>query len=162
MRDGYSKLPVLEECGIDALAVPGSGEATLNYRGIPYDIVEDLLPNSAAWKQAAAIFLPREEITVGRPITPLHGGHVGLLCTAGLLNGIFGSGDERHIARWRAIKHVTEIHEEEEHLKVVRRREKWSNELRLIYVSGRSMKLTENAQTGEDSHGKCPPENGST
>jgi hypothetical protein len=35
---------------------------------------------------------PHEEVATGRPITPLHGGHVGLLCTAGLLNGVFGQG----------------------------------------------------------------------
>ena len=38
---------------------------------------------------------PHEDVATGRPITPLHGGHVGLLCTAGLLNGVFGKGDSR-------------------------------------------------------------------
>jgi hypothetical protein len=33
----------------------------------------------------------------GRPITPLHAGHVGLLCTAGLLNGVFGQGIYRQL-----------------------------------------------------------------
>jgi hypothetical protein len=32
--------------------------------------------------------------------------HVGLLCTAGLLNGVFGEREDRHIARWRSVKHV--------------------------------------------------------
>jgi hypothetical protein len=45
------------------------------------------------------MLLPRDDVATGRPITPLHGGHVGLLCTAGLLNGIFGEGNDRHIAR---------------------------------------------------------------
>jgi hypothetical protein len=52
-------------------------------------------------------------MAIGWPITPLHAGHVGLLCTAGLLNGVFGQGGERHIARWRSVKHVTEFQEEE-------------------------------------------------
>jgi hypothetical protein len=43
----------------------------------------------------------------GRPITLLHAGHVGLLCTAGLLNGVFGHGEERHIARWRSVKSLS-------------------------------------------------------
>ena len=135
-------------------------EATLSYRGLPYDMVEDLLPNSAAWKQAAQVLLPREENAIGRPITPLHGGHVGLLCTAGLLNGVFGEGDERHIARWRSVKHVTEFHEEEGDTKIVRRREKWSNELHLLYVTGKVMKLTEKAPAEGDGDGECTSEDG--
>ena len=130
--------------------MPRSGEeATLTYRGLPYDIVEDLLPNSVGWKQAAQVLLPREENAIGRPITPLHGGHVGLLCTAGLLNGVFGVGDDRHIARWRSVKHVTEFHEEEGDTKIIRRREKWSNELHLLYITGKVMKLTEKAPRKE-------------
>ena len=140
------------------VSIPASREAVLDYRGIPYDLVEDLLPNRSM-EQVAPIFLPRDQMAVGRPITPLHGGHVGLLCTAGLLNGIFGAGEERHIARWRSVKSVTEFHEQEEDTPITRRREKWSNELRLIYVSGKTTKLTENPQKGEDGHGECTPEN---
>lgn len=125
-HDGYTKLPALEDGVSDPYSIPVSREAVLDYRGIPYDLVEDLLPNSAAWKQVAPMFLPRDETAVGPPITPLHGGHVGLLCTAGLLNGIFGNGDERHIARWRSVKYVTEFHEQEEDTRITRRREKWS------------------------------------
>lgn len=157
--DGYAKIPALQD-GVSApFSIPASREAVLDYRGIPYDLVEDLLPGSAAWKQVAPIFLPREEAAVGRPITPLHGGHVGLLCTAGLLNGIFGAGAERHIARWRSVKYVTESHEQEEDTRITRRREKWSNELRLIYVSGKTMKLTESPGEGEHGDGECTSEN---
>jgi len=35
----------------------------------------------------------------GRAIPPLHAGHVGLLCMAGMLNGVFGQGDECHNIR---------------------------------------------------------------
>ena len=44
-------------------------------------------------KQVAPLLMPREDVATGRPITPLHGGHVGLLCTAGLLNGVFEDGE---------------------------------------------------------------------
>lgn len=157
-HDAYGALPALE-VGVSApFSIPASREAVIEYRGIPYDLLEDLLPNSAAWKQVASIFLPRDDTAVGRPITPLHGGHVGLLCTAGLLNGIFGAGEERHIARWRSVKYVTEFHEQEEDTRITRRREKWSNELRLIYVSGKTLKLTESPHRGEDGNGECTPE----
>ena len=159
-HDGYSRLPVLEASAIEPFVVPQSSEATLTYRGLPYNLLEDLLPKSAAWKQVSPILLPREDSAKGRPITPLHGGHVGLLCTAGLLNGVFGEGEERHVARWRSVKHVTEFHEEEGDTKIVRRREKWSNELRLIYVNGKTMKLTESAQAQGEANGECSSEDG--
>jgi hypothetical protein len=156
----YSELPELIAEATEPFVVPRSGEATLTYRGLPYNAIEDLLPHSGAWKQAAQVLLPNEDMAIGRPITPLHGGHVGLLCTAGLLNGVFGQGEERHIARWRSVKHVTEFEEEEGDVKIIRRREKWSNELRLLYVTGKVMKLTENAQKGGDSDGECASEDG--
>jgi hypothetical protein len=159
--DGYDRLPVLAPGVVDPFAVPGSGEATIVYRGLPYDLIEDMLPGSAAWKQVSPVLLAREDTATGRPITPLHGGHVGLLCTAGLLNGVFGEGEERHIARWRSVKHVTESHEIDGETKIVRRREKWSNELRLIYAGGKTMKLTETVHRQGDRNGECSPENGS-
>jgi hypothetical protein len=65
------------------------------------------------------------------------------LCTAGLLNGVFGQGDERHIARWRSVKHVTTFVEDDDGTQIVHHRERWTNELRLVYADGRTLKLTE-------------------
>lgn len=136
--------------------VPPSEEATLNYRGLPYDLLEDLLPQSGAWKQAVPLLMPREDVATGRPITPLHGGHVGLLCTAGLLNGVFGGGKDRHIARWRSVKHVTTFVEEDGDAQIIHHRERWTNELRLVYADGRTLKLTETPVKKEgDADGEC-------
>ena len=157
---GYERLPELASGTAEPYAVPVSGEAALTYRGLPYNVIEDLLPHSAAWNQATQVLLPSEDMAIGRPITPLHGGHVGLLCTAGLLNGVFGQGEDRHIARWRSVKHVTEFHEEEGDTKIIRRREKWSNELRLLFVTGKAVKLTEIAPKEEDGDGECTPQDG--
>lgn len=139
----FQALSPLEPGACLPYLVPASESASLGYRGLPYDELEDLLPESGAWKQATPFLLPHEDIATGRPITPLHGGHVGLLCTAGLLNGVFGRGDERHIARWRSVKHVTTFVEEEGDTQVVHHRERWTNELRLVYADGRTLKLTE-------------------
>ena len=84
--------------------LPNSGPAVLTNTGIPLDEVEDLLPESAAYRQACRVLLPKQRDVRGRPLTPLHGGHVGLLCTAGMLNGVFGEGEDRHIAHWRSVK----------------------------------------------------------
>jgi hypothetical protein len=139
-------------------SVPPSPEAELSYRGLPYDLLEDLLPQSGAWKQAAPLLMPHEDVATGRPITPLHGGHVGLLCTAGLLNGVFGQGDDRHIARWRSVKHVTTFVEQDGDAEIIHHRERWANELYLVYADGRTLKLTETPAKKEgEADGECTP-----
>jgi hypothetical protein len=44
-------------------------------------------------------------------LTPLHGGHVALCAVSGMLNGIFGSGERRHIAVWQPVKVVDRFEE---------------------------------------------------
>lgn len=152
---GIKMLPELKAGACAPFVVPPSPEeAALTYRGLPYDLLEDLLPHSSAWKQAAPFLKPHEDVATGTPITPLHGGHVGLLCTAGLLNGVFGQGEERHVARWRSVKHVSVFTEKEGNVRITRRREKWSNELRLAYSDGRTLKLTETANAEGDGDGE--------
>lgn len=36
----------------------------------------------------------------------------GLLCTSGLLNRVFGSGPERHVAHWESVKVVDRVEED--------------------------------------------------
>jgi predicted RNA methylase len=151
-------LPELQSGAWPPYSVPASGEVALSYRGLPYDLLEDLLPQSGAWKQAAPLLMPHEDIATGRPITPLHGGHVGLLCTAGLLNGVFGQGDDRHIARWRSVKHVTTFVEQDGDTEIIHHRERWANELYLVYADGKTLKLTETPAKKEgEADGECTP-----
>ena len=72
----------------------------------------------------------------GRPLTPLHAGHVGLLACSGLLNGVFGSGNERHIACWQAVKVTDKTEEEEDGVITIREKERFSNELTVVYSTG--------------------------
>ena len=51
---------------------------------------------------------------------------MGLLCTAGLLNGVFGEGVDRHIARWRSVKHVTTFVEQGGDAEIIHHRERWT------------------------------------
>ncbi|HVI08313.1 MAG TPA: DUF6094 domain-containing protein, partial [Candidatus Binatia bacterium] len=81
--------------------LPSGAAVRMIHRGLPLDELEDLLPKSSAYRQAAAVIFAQQAEVTGRPLTPLHGGHVGLLCTAGMLNGIFGEGESRHIAHWQ-------------------------------------------------------------
>jgi len=123
--------------------VPPSGPVVLTNTGIPLDEVEDLLLDSAAYRQASRILLPRQRDVRGRPLTPLHGGHVGLLCTAGMLNGVFGEGEDRHIAHWRSMKFSDHWEEEEEDgTKILHDRERFSHELTLLFANGKTLILT--------------------
>ncbi len=123
--------------------VPASEPVVLTHVGIPLDEVEDLLLESAAYRQVGRVLLPKLNDVKGRPLTPLHGGHVGLLCTAGMLNGVFGEGEDRHIAHWRSLKFTDHWEEEEEDgTKILHDRERFSHELTLVFDNGKTQVLT--------------------
>jgi predicted RNA methylase len=130
--------------------LPLSGPVMLTNTGIPLDEVEDLLLDSAAYRQASRILLPKQRDVRGRPLTPLHGGHVGLLCTAGMLNGVFGEGKDRHIAHWRSLKFTDYWEEEQEDgTRVLHDRERFSHELTLVFANGRTQILTHENKEAE-------------
>ena len=130
--------------------IPPSGSVVLTHTGIPLDEVEDLLLDSAAYRQASRILLPKQRDVRGRPLTPLHGGHVGLLCTAGMLNGVFGEGENRHIAHWRSVKFTAHWEEEEEDgTKILHDRERFSHELTLVFSNGKTQILSHEKKESE-------------
>jgi hypothetical protein len=60
-----------------------------------------------------------------------------LCAVSGLLNGIFGSGEDLHVATWQAVKVVDRSEETEENgTIVVRERERFTNELTIVFASG--------------------------
>ena len=87
----YDEIPPLPDEADRAYAVPQSGPVRMEYRGLPLDLVEDLLEKSPAWLQAQRVTHAQRKQFFGRPLTPLHAGHVGLCAVSGLLNGVFGS-----------------------------------------------------------------------
>jgi hypothetical protein len=131
-----------DSCGA-AYQVPASAPVTLTHVGLPLDETEDLLLQSAAYRQAGRILIREQNNIKGRPLTPLHGGHVGLLCTAGMLNGVFGEGKSRHIAHWRSVKFTDHWQEDESDGTIVMHdRERFSHELTLIFASGETQVLS--------------------
>jgi hypothetical protein len=145
-----SELELLGDTTEGRHEVPASAPAILTNMGIPLDEVEDLLLESAAYRQASRALLPKLNDVRGRPLTPLHGGHVGLLCTAGMLNGLFGEGEDRHIAHWRSVKFTDHWEEEEEDgTKIVHDRERFSHELTLIFANGKTQVLTHEKKEAE-------------
>ena len=108
----------------------------LVYRGLPLDELEDLLPRSPAYRQASRILFAEQSSVAGRPLTFLHQGHVGLVAVGGMLNGIFGCGNQRHISFWQAVKVIDKTEEEEDGVITVREKERFSNELTLVFTTG--------------------------
>jgi hypothetical protein len=145
-----SDIEALGETAAVRYEIPASRPLELTHIGIPLDEVEDLLLESAAYRQAGRMLLPKSNEVRGRPLTPLHGGHVGLLCTAGMLNGVFGEGEGRHIAHWRSVKFTDHWEEEEEDgTKILHDRERFSHELTLLFANGRTQVLTHEKKEAE-------------
>jgi Uncharacterised methyltransferase family (DUF6094) len=118
--------------------VPAAESVTLTARGLPLDELEDLLANSPAYRQASRLLVGKEDRVAGRPLTPLHGGHVGLLAVSGMLNGIFGEGPMLHVARWQSVKVIDKIEETDDSgVTTIREKERFSHELRVVFRDGR-------------------------
>lgn len=135
------RLPPLPSEPDQQYLVPPAEPVRMVYRGLPLDQIEDLLPKSSAYRQAAPVLFALQADISGRPLTPLHGGHVGLLCTAGMLNGSFGERATRHIAHWQSVKLVDKSEEEEDGKTVIREKERFSNELTLVFCTGETATL---------------------
>jgi|SRR5579864_2442700 len=136
-------IPALGDVAEAHYRVPPSLPIALTNRGIPLDIVEDLLPTSAAYKQTGRLLLRQPSALRGRPITQLHGGHVALLAASGALNGVFGQGGDRHMANWSPAKMFHHSVEHEPGGTVISR--KWSSyspKLLLLYENGTTKVLT--------------------
>jgi tRNA1(Val) A37 N6-methylase TrmN6 len=139
----YDEIPSLSDAPDRAYSVPASPPSRIEYRGLPLDLIEDLLETSPAWRQAQRItHAPKTEFS-GRPLTPLHKGHVGLLCTSGLLNGVFGEGRDLHVAYWESVKVVDKTEEQDGEATVIREKERFSQRLTLLYADGRISLLSE-------------------
>ena len=146
-----SPVKALSELPDSLYPVPPSPNLVLTHVGIPLDEVEDLLVQSAAYRQAARVLVREHRSVTGRPLTPLHGGHVSILATGGLLNGVFGKADNRHIAHWRSLKFVDHWEETEDNGTIIMHdRERFSHELTLVYADGRTQILDHGKKTKDD------------
>ena len=142
----YEEIPALPDRPDRLYTVPPSPAAKLEYKGLPLDVIEDLLATSPAWLQAQRITHAPNAQFSGRPLTPLHQGHLAILCTAGLLNGQFGEGEDRHLSYWETVKVVDRTEEEDDSgATVIRERERFSQRLTLLYADGRIALLSERA-----------------
>ena len=72
----FEALPVLTDQPQHVYAVPEAASIELVHRGLPLDEIEDLLPQSPAYRQAQRVLFAPKPRERGRPLTPLHPGHV--------------------------------------------------------------------------------------
>jgi len=153
----YARLsPLLDQPDRIYSVPPSSPNVRLTYRGLPLDVLEDLLPSSRAYRQAGRILFAPEVQVHGRPLTPLHAGHVGILSCSGLLNGVFGTGEARHVACWETGKVVDRFEEtDDQEVTTIRERERFTQRLTLVFADGRTAVLSE-----EYPDAKCTPEDG--
>lgn len=138
MARDRERLPFLPDEADRVYIVPPSGPVNWAYRGIPLDAVEDLLSKSAAYRQASRILFAPETRITGQPLIPLHAGQVGLVAVSGLLDGIFGEGETRHVACWQSAKTVDRFEEVENGVTTIRERERFTQSLTLAFVDGRT------------------------
>lgn len=134
-------------------SIPESEPAVFGYKGLPLDEIEDKLVESSAYRQIKRVLLREQGAVHGRPLTPLHGGHVGLLCTAGMLNGVFGQGELRHVAHWQSRKYTQTWTEEDEGKDVRHIREYFSHECALLWSNGTTQVLTHEPPIENDEAG---------
>ncbi len=149
----YRKLTPLSDAPDRNYPVPaGPASVRLTYDGLPFDAIEDLLPFSRAYREAVrSVFAPPIQVA-GRPLTPLHEGHAGILSCSGLLNGVFGTGPLRHVACWQTSKKIDHIEETDDRgVTTLRDRERFTQSLTLIYADGRVAELL------EENNAKCAP-----
>ncbi|MDE3181261.1 MAG: class I SAM-dependent methyltransferase [Acidobacteriota bacterium] len=147
----YESLPILTDQPGHLYSAPEAEPVEMIHRGLPLDVIEDLLQKSVAYRQARRILLAPEIREVGRPLTPLHQGHVALLATSGRLDGIFGQDDLRHIARWQGVKTILRVEEEsDDGVTTIREKEQFSHCLNLLFVDGRTSVLTGDELVEED------------
>ncbi len=123
---------------------PASRPVELVYRGLFLDAIEDMLQLSAAYRQAGRILFAPPTSIAGRPLTPLHPGHVGILAVSGNLDGLFGRGEDRHLACWSTGKATDRFEDTDDHgVTTIRERERFTQTLTLLYTDGRAAILTE-------------------
>jgi tRNA1(Val) A37 N6-methylase TrmN6 len=160
----YEQIAPLPDVPDRDYAIPSTPPAKLEYRGLPFDQVEDLLAQSPAWRQAKRVTHARKPEFAGRPLTSLHQGHVALLCTSGMMNGCFGEGNDRHVAYWESVKVVDRREEQQEGTTIIYEKERFSQRLTLLYADGRisllSEKAAETAARKDDSNAERAPAHG--
>lgn len=94
--------------------LPPTGKAFLRLRSVDPEELVRLAATSPLLDRLREAMEPPTFERMGQPPTRLHTGHLGLLLSAGRLNGLVGKGEDRHIVVGKPGKAVIERNEIEE------------------------------------------------
>lgn len=97
MSRRWDQLPALPDTPAAAYSIPESGRWNSS-------IVACVWMRSKIYCHGRLRIFGLPKQFSGRPLTPLHAGHVAICAVSGMLNGVFGSGESRHVAAWNAVK----------------------------------------------------------
>jgi hypothetical protein len=140
-EDALKSLDTIETARPGQFTIPAGRTIRPHSGSLPLDEVLDQLADSPACLQLETLLFRTDSHFQEQPLTPLHGGHVGVLATSGLINGIFGKGDERHVANWQCCKVVDSTEEIEGEEEVTRDRESFVTRVNIAYQDGTVMTL---------------------
>ncbi len=140
------ELEVLPSSVFDRYSLPITDNAEIKRRKqSPAELVA-MAMRSPLWARLQDLIEPPSLGTMGRPPAPLHVGHLGLLLSAGCLNGQVGEGADRHIVVGKPVKHIVESTEIEEddgggELEVKHRLETFRVTIKMLLPTGELRKL---------------------
>jgi len=104
------------------------------------EILERELKNSPLWKKFKEMARV-EESKIERPPLPLHTGHISLLLANGMLDGVVGEGEERHIVRGKVEKVVTKYEEAQDKYLEERELESFRVSIKILKQDGEIITL---------------------
>ncbi len=116
VKAAQGELPELEETAVSQYLVPATKTEIQTFRSTVIDPAELLaqVKTSSAYRRARlALDHGDVGVNLARPPIPLHTGHLGLLLAAGHLNGVVGTGANRHLVQGRVVKETIESEDEE-------------------------------------------------
>jgi hypothetical protein len=93
--------------------IPPAENALFERRKVKPEELVSMAERSPLWGRVRDLTEPAVLGAVDQPPTRLHVGHLGLLLSAGRLNGLVGKGPERHIVVGQPVKKVVESEETE-------------------------------------------------
>ena len=116
VKAALGELSELSEATAPVYQVPATRTDVQPFRSTVVDPAELLVRvrDSSAYRRAR-LTLSHDEVgmSLARPPIPLHTGHLGLLLAAGHLNGVVGTGPNRHLVQGRVIKETVQEEDEE-------------------------------------------------
>jgi hypothetical protein len=103
-------------------------------------VLEREVKDSPVWKRLKES-TRKDQWKMERPPLPLHTGHLGLLLASGLLDGVIGQGEDRHVVRGKVEKVKTTFEQAKEDCLEERELESFRVSIKILRKDGEIMSL---------------------